>query len=88
MAKEYEECYYCGKWGYLDEHHVFEGTADRAKSEKYGLKVKLCRSCHTAVHNGYGLEMRRELHEEFQKIFEMDHSREEFIKEFSCGSYL
>ena len=31
---------------YLEEHHVFGGTANRKLSEKYGLKVYLEPSCH------------------------------------------
>lgn len=45
MAK----CFLCGRNGTadpLDEHHIF-GGANRKKSEKYKLKVKLCHfRCH------------------------------------------
>lgn len=30
----------------LEEHHIFEGTANRNLSEKYGLKVYLCQKHH------------------------------------------
>lgn len=86
VARERGECYWCGKWAYLDVHHVFEGSKRQA-SDKHGFTVKLCRVCHNTVHSGKGLSMRKELHEEFQKIYEFDHSREDFIKEFGI-SYL
>ncbi len=42
----YGRCWKCGKWGWLEEHHIFGGPF-RKKSEKYGLKVGLCGdSCH------------------------------------------
>lgn len=48
MAKG--QCDLCGRWGYLDTHHIFEGQALRRKSEKYGLKVRICRACHEDIH--------------------------------------
>ena len=42
----YGRCWLCGRWGWLEEHHIF-GGANRKKSEKYGLKVGLCGdTCH------------------------------------------
>ena len=38
----YGRCWLCGRWGWLEEHHIF-GGANRKKSEKYGLK-RLCLS--------------------------------------------
>lgn len=87
MAKEREECYICGKYDYLQCHHVFEG-ANRQASERFGLTVNICPTCHRSVHSGWGKEMRDALHVEFQKVFELDHTREEFIKNFTCGSFL
>lgn len=83
---DYEQCYWCGRYAKLHCHHVFEGSTRQA-SDKYGLTVNLCPQCHSAVHSGKGLEMRNTLHQEFQKVFELDHTREEFIKEF-IKSYL
>ena len=34
-----KKCYICGCMGYVEEHHVFHGTANRKKSERHGLKV-------------------------------------------------
>lgn len=39
-------CFLCGRYGTLEEHHVFGGP-NRSKSERDGLKVGLCGdSCH------------------------------------------
>ena len=40
------ECYLCGRWGFTEEHHIFEGTANRRISEQEGLMVWLCPECH------------------------------------------
>lgn len=55
IQKDSSYCYLCGASDQpLDCHHVF-GSANRKKSEKYGLKVYLCHDrCHifgvNAVH--------------------------------------
>ncbi len=42
----YGKCWLCGRWGWLEEHHIFGGS-NRKKSEKYNLKVGLCGdTCH------------------------------------------
>lgn len=74
MQTDKSHCYICkrngGYWG-LDEHHVFEGHANKKLSEKYGLKVYLCHhDCHifgeNAVHNN--TEINRKLKAKAQKI--------------------
>ena len=40
-----EYCLICGASTEC-EHHLIEGVANRAKSEKWGLKIPLCNSCH------------------------------------------
>ena len=43
----YGQCWKCGKWGQMERHHIFEGVANRKKSEEYGLVVLLCgEECH------------------------------------------
>lgn len=79
-------CYLCGGnggyWG-LDWHHVF-GASNRSKSEKYGLKVKLCHeSCHL-----YGVHKKADLSAKLKReaqIKAMDYygwSVDDFIREF------
>lgn len=47
-----KKCFLCGSnqdYGFnkLEEHHIYFGTANRKKSEQYGLKVWLCgHKCH------------------------------------------
>lgn len=39
-------CYICGRRCPTEEHHIFNQTAYRKKSEADGLKVFLCYDCH------------------------------------------
>lgn len=68
----------------LEEHHVFEGTANRRKSEHWGLKVYLCHEHHTgspaAVHRN--IENRRTLERLAQMKFEELYSHQLFMQEF------
>lgn len=47
---EKRPCDICGRWDYLDTHHIFEGSL-RRKSTKYGLVIRICRKCHDDIHN-------------------------------------
>ena len=47
-----KECYVCKTTRWLEEHHVFEGIANRKLSEKYGLKIYLCNSHHNTPPDG------------------------------------
>ncbi len=94
FKQESGSCFLCALSGhyvyhdYLEEHHIFFGTANRKKSEKYGLKVKLCVHHHRgdirgnkeAVHSNIDLD--RKLKRITQKKFEETHTREDFRKEF------
>ena len=90
MQEDDSICFICDERanyqdGPLEEHHVFGGTANRSKSEKHGLKVKLhAFKCHRtgpgAVHNNK--IARLTLQAAGQRKFEETHSREEFRKEF------
>lgn len=74
---------------YTEEHHIFYGTANRKKSEKYGLKVRLCKKHHRgdiagnreAVH--FNKTYDQELKEIGQAAFEQRHgNRNKFREEF------
>ena len=41
LAKDMNRCIVCGHYG-AEWHHVFEGQANRQKSDRYGLIVPLC----------------------------------------------
>ena len=45
-------CFLCGRNDWIEIHHIFNGTANRKKSEKYGLTVHLCHWCHNEPPNG------------------------------------
>ena len=68
----------------LQEHHAIPGTANRKLSERYGLKVYLCRQHHTdgpeAVHNN-AVHMRL-VKKKAQEAFEEIHSRKEWMEAF------
>lgn len=78
-----KECFICG-YPYVEEHHIF-GAANRPLSEKYGLKVWLCRTHHNdnkrdSVHfNPYIMER---MHQEGQKAFEKEYPELSFIEIF------
>jgi hypothetical protein len=78
----YGHCFLCGKWGLLEQHHIF-GGANRKLSERYGLKVDLCWfECHRegprAVHRC--AETAQQLHEYGQRKYmkEQNATAEEF----------
>lgn len=71
---------------YLEEHHIFGGQANRRLSEKYGLKVYLCRAHHEgdmyghmyAVHHPECNEYQELLHREGQVAFMRDRMKKTF----------
>ena len=62
------KCFICGSRRWLEWHHVF-GGALRSKSERLGLKVRLCHFCHNEPPNGVhqNKEIRRKLQAFAQK---------------------
>lgn len=78
-------CYACGREIQTEEHHVFFGTANRKLSEKYGLKVRLCFSCHreekVGVHGG-NQELDQKLKQAAQKAFEQKYDHKTFMDIF------
>ena len=82
IIQEKKECYICKSQQWLECHHIFAGTANKKQSEKYGLKVYLCNSCHRQAQLVYdsGLELKQVAQQiamkhygwtvgEFRKIF-------------------
>lgn len=75
-----ELCLVCFKKTDLQLHHVFYGTANRRKSDKYGMVVWLCKECHTGdegVHHNKDLD--NEVKKWAQGQFEQHDSREHFV---------
>lgn len=69
----FKKCYYCGKTGKMDKHEVY-GGANRIRSMQNGLVVPLCRACHSNE------MILNKLKIKCQKIYEQEHTREEFIQ--------
>lgn len=78
-------CFICGRWGQTEEHHMIHGTGGRAKAERYGLKVQLCRLCHMELHD-HGTHD-RELQQIAQLEFEKHWGHRKWMEEFG-KSYL
>jgi hypothetical protein len=83
------KCFLCGRNGStdpLDDHHIFNGPY-RKKSEKYGLKVKLCHhDCHIfgkeSVHQNQDVDDILKEHGQLKVMQEQGWTTERFIKEF------
>ena len=73
----------------IHEHHIFEGTANRRQSEKYGMKIFLCGRHHNMSNQGihFNKELDTSVKQMAQEIFEETHTREEF-REIFGKSYL
>ena len=76
----------------LDRHHIFPGTANRKKSEKYGLVVYLCHNrCHIfgrrAVHNNATTMKQLQRYGQLKAMQEQGWTEEDFRREFG-KSYL
>ena len=68
-GKKRKTCYLCGRYG-VEEHHLI-GSYNRKWSEKYGLKIYICRSCHEKAHSVpyFALELKCLGQEEFEKKY-------------------
>jgi len=80
-------CAVCGR-PYAETHEVFFGNGKRELSILYRLQVNLCSEHHTGMTGPHlNREFDLQLKREWQEIFEVSRSREEFIKLFG-KSYL
>ena len=83
IMQDDDRCYVCGRRAGLEIHHVLGGVANRKLSEKYGLKVKLCKGCHTGKGGAqYEFELNQRLKREAQEAFEKIHSHDEWMQVF------
>ena len=68
------KCYNCHReFKNLDKHEIYGGS-NRKRSIENGFVVNLCRTCHQNEH------LINKLKIEFQKKYEKDHTRAEFIQ--------
>lgn len=74
IQEDKDICYIC-KGRASEEHHCIYGTANRKLSEKYGLKVYLCPSCHRlgklAVHKNYftDIKVKQAAQQKFNEVY-------------------
>ena len=77
-------CLVCRTEQGLHEHHVFFGTANRKKSDDYGLTVWLCGRHHNmsneSVHFNKKLDLK--IKQLAQRKFEELYNHEKFMREF------
>lgn len=79
-------CFICGRTGNLDTHHCTHGTSNRENAEAYGLTVKLCRECHSKLHDKAMFDL--QLQQFAQRRWEEEYGdRNDFISVFG-ESYL
>lgn len=85
ILQQDKECLICSTTLDLHKHHVFYGTANRKKSEQYGMTVWLCGRHHNMSTDGihFVRELDIAVKREAQKVFEREiGTREFFIQEF------
>lgn len=70
-------CFICGIQRDTARHELFYGTADRPISKAVGLWLNVCPKCHERAHKNP-----EKLHEMGQRMFEFNHSHEEFLEMF------
>lgn len=83
VIQEDDKCYICRMAYGTEWHHIFGGP-NRKHSEEDGLKVRLCRICHDAVHfdKDRSAPLNKALHKIGQEAYEENHTREEFMKRY------
>ena len=85
MIVQDEKCFFCGNTQQLHCHHCIPGTANRKKSDEYGLMIWLCPFHHNlgkkSVHQDreMDLKVKRFAQEYFEKNIG---NRELWLKEF------
>lgn len=77
-------CYLTGAVGNLHKHHIYYGTGLRKISDKHGFWVLLTPELHNMSENGVhgknGHELDLKLKQDCQRVFEQEHTREEFMQ--------
>ena len=78
------QCYVCGCTTNLHRHHVFEGSANRKKSDQYGMVIDLCGRHHNLSSDGihFNKDLDLKVKREYQKKFEEQYGHEKFMEVF------
>lgn len=63
-------------------HHIFNGTANRKKSEEDGMKIYIHPECHNDIHSMQGLDLQMKM--KAQKIWceHYDKTENQFIERY------
>lgn len=79
LTNNLDECIIC-KRQRTDIHHVINGTANRKKSEAFGLIIPLCRKHHEMIHADQKLDLiwKKKAQLQFEKLY----GHEMFIETF------
>lgn len=73
-------CDICGLSMATETHHLICGTSERKLSDRYGLTIDICNSCHTEIHNNnIAGKLSKMLG---QAMFEINFTHEEYMKWF------
>lgn len=78
------ECLVCKTPYNLHKHHIYEGTANRKKSEKYGCWCYLCAKHHNLSNEGvhFNKALDKKLKKYAQSKFEETYPELDFMKIF------
>lgn len=84
-----KKCYITHSTLELHKHHIFFGTANRKKSEKWGCWVYLTADYHNMLDHGvhFNKELDLQLKQECQRRFEALYGHDMFMMVF-CKNYL
>lgn len=79
--EDLSKCYICGSNYQMTKHEIFEGSARRINSMKYGFVLPLCLKCHRKYQENILFNLNWKI--KAQKCFENNYgTRDEFIKLF------
>lgn len=81
LSNDKSECFICGSHQWIEKHHVFYGRGKRKVSEANGFTVYLCHMCHNEPPNGihFNIEFDNKLKRVCQRMYERNHTRQEFV---------
>ena len=84
ILQKNKECFVTGRTDGLHKHHVFEGTSNRRKSEKWGLYIWLIPELHNmsskGIHFNYNFDLK--VKKFAQKRFVEEFGYEKWMDEF------
>lgn len=81
--REPHNCYICGRFGKMQNHHMIHGNGRRNLADEDGLCVWLCMECHSRLHSTGAHDL--ELKQEAERRWMMDNPEktiEDFIERY------